>query len=450
MPELKRDLNLFDMTMLAIGATIGSGIFLTPSIIAKALPSPMWILVMWVVGGLMAMAGALTFAELGAMMPRAGGLYVFLTEAYGGLTGFLFGWAYFLVVNTGSIAALTIAFSSYLGFFLPLSSNELTLIGIAALVLVTIINVVGVKAGGVFSDIFTVLKLSGLVGVIIIGLTMGSSATTDFTIPYQNSAHSFVSALTLALVGVLWSYGGWQHATFAAAEAKDPLRTVPRSLILGALVIVLTYVSANVAYMFLLTPAQMAVSSRIAADAVSVVLGAIGGSLISGTIIVSTFGTTGTYTLSGPRIFYAMAKDGAFFRKVAEVHPKFRTPAHAIIFQSIWAIVLIMFWGTFENLISYVVFTDWIFFGLTGASIFIFRRKLPHADRPYKALWYPITPLFFVAVSAWFVLNTLIEKPAEAWTGIGFLALGVPVYFYWKRKNKKSQGTEEVSPTISE
>lgn len=434
--------------MIAIGATIGSGIFLTPSIIAQALPSPLWILAMWVIGGLMALAGALTFAELGAMMPRSGGLYVFLTEAYGGLFGFLFGWAYFWVVNTGSLAALAVAFSYYLGFFLPLSPDELRLISIAALIFVTVINVLGVKAGGIFSDVFTVLKLSGLIGVIFVGLVMGSSSTTDFSLSFEASTRSLTSALTLALVGVLWSYGGWQHATFAAAEAKDPLTTVPRSLILGALVIILTYISANVAYMFLLTPAQMASSTRIAADAVSVALGAVGGSLISATIVISTFGTTGTYTLSGPRIYYAMARDGAFFRKVANVHPRFRTPAYAIVYQSLWAIVLILFWGTFENLISYVVFTDWIFFGLTGASIFIFRKRLPDTERPYKTPWYPLTPLFFVAISLWFVLNTLIEKPAEAWAGIGFLALGIPIYYFWKRANKGS--VENVAGTSVE
>jgi APA family basic amino acid/polyamine antiporter len=244
------------------------------------------------------------------------------------------------------------------------------------------------------------------------------------------------SALTLAFISVLWSYGGWQHASFTSAEAKDPKRSVPLSLIFGALIVTVVYLSANLAYMFLLSPAQMAASPRIAAEAISVVLGSFGGSLIAITIFISTFGTTGIYTLTAPRIYYAMATDGVFFRRVAEIHPRYQTPMFAIIFQSVWAIVLILFWGTFESLISYVVFTDWIFFALTGASIFIFRKRMPDASRPYRTVGYPFTPAFFVLVATWFVLNTLIERPSESWAGIMFLALGVPVYYFWRRKNK--------------
>jgi APA family basic amino acid/polyamine antiporter len=436
MPELRRELSLFDMTMISIGSTIGSGIFLTPALIAKALPSPVWILGVWVVGGMMALSGALTYAELGAMMPRAGGVYVFLTEAYGGLVGFLYGWAYFLVANTGAIAALAVAFSTYFGYFVPITQAETTLVAIAGIVLVTAINVLGVKAGGVFSDLFTVLKLAGIAVLIVVGLGWGSSSRTDFSAPLGSLPNSLPSALTLAFVSVLWSYGGWQHSTFTAAEAKDPKRSVPLSLVLGALAVTLVYVSANVAYMFLLSPDQMAASPRIASEAISVVLGPFGGSLIALTIFVSTFGTTGIYTLTAPRIYYAMANDGVFFKKVAEVHPRFRTPMFSILFQSVWAIALILFWGTFENLISYVVFTDWIFFALTAASIFVFRKRLPHTERPYKTLGYPATPVFFTTVSSLFVAYAFFEKPAEAWAGLLFLALGVPVYYFWRRKNR--------------
>lgn len=436
MAELKKDLTLFDMTMIAVGATIGSGIFLTPSLVAQALPSPLWICGIWILGGMMALSGALTFAELGAMMPRAGGVYVFLTDAYGGLISFLYGWTVFLVTNTGAIAALAIAFATYFGYFIPLSPIGIKLFGIGGIIVVTVINVLGVKAGGVFSDIFTLLKLTGIAILIVVGLGWGSTATTDFTLPLGTLPGGLSSALTLAFISVLWSYGGWQHASFTSAEAKDPKRSVPLSLIVGALIVTIVYLSANLAYMFLLSPAQMAASPRIAAEAISVVLGSFGGSLIAITIFVSTFGTTGIYTLTAPRIYYAMATDGVFFRKVAEIHPRYQTPMFAIIFQSVWAIVLILFWGTFESLISYVVFTDWIFFALTGASIFIFRKRLPDASRPYRTLGYPFTPAFFVLVATWFVLNTLIERPSESWAGIMFLALGVPVYYFWRRKNK--------------
>jgi APA family basic amino acid/polyamine antiporter len=435
MPELKRELTLFDLTMIAIGSSIGSGIFLTPSLIASALPSPLWILGAWLVGGIMALCGALTFAELGAMMPRAGGVYVFLTESYGGLVGFLYGWAYFLVANTGALAALSIAFSTYFGYFVPLTETGTLVVAVAGIVLVTIINIVGVKAGGIFSDLFTVLKLLGIGIILVIGFGWGSWGTTDFTAPLPSLEGGLGSALTLAFVSVMWSYGGWQHATFTAAEAKDPQRTVPRSLILGALAVTVTYLSANIAYMLLLPLDAIAASPRVASEAISVVLGTAGASIVALTIFISTFGTTGIYTLTAPRIYFAMARDGVFFRKVAEVHPRFRTPVYAILFQSIWAIALLFFWGTYEKLISYVVFTDWIFFGLAALSVFILRKKQPQSLRPYRTLGYPITPLIFITLAALFVLYTLFVKPAESIAGLAFLALGIPVYYFWKRQN---------------
>jgi APA family basic amino acid/polyamine antiporter len=432
MTELKRELTTFDLTMIAIGSTIGSGIFLTPASIAHALPSPFWILLVWVVGGLMALSGALTFAELGAMIPRAGGVYVFLNEAYGGLAGFLYGWAYFLVVNTGGIAALSIAFSTYLGYFVPLGPGGTQVAAILGIALVTLVNILGVKAGGIFSDIFTLLKLLAISGLIVVGLGWGSSTVTAWSGPMGDLPQGLGSALALAMVGVLWSYGGWQHATFTAAEAKDPAHSVPRALMMGAGAVTAVYLLTMVSYLFLLSPAQMASSERLATDAIGSILGPTGGTLIALAIFISTFGTAGIYTLTAPRIYYAMARDGVFFPKVAELHPRFRTPMFAILLQSAWAVVLILFWGTFENLISYVVFTDWIFFGLAAAGVFVLRRKHPGAARPYRTLGYPLTPLFFVSMSTWFVINTLLEKPAQAWAGLFFLGLGVPVFFYWK------------------
>jgi len=439
MAELKRDLNLFDLTMIAIGSSIGSGIFLTPALVANALPSPLWILGVWFAGGVMALCGALTFAELGAMLPRAGGVYVFLTEAYGGLVGFLYGWAYFLVANTGALAALAIGFSTYFGYFVPLSPTGTLLVAIVGIILVTIINVLGVKAGGVFSDLFTILKLAGLAILLTVGLGWGSSSTTDFSTPLGELKDGLASGLTLAFVSVMWSYGGWQHATFTAAEAKDPKRTIPLSLIFGASAVAVVYILANLAYMFLMPVEAIASSPRVASDAISVILGPVGGTIIALTIFISTFGTTGIYTLTAPRIYYAMANDGVFFKKVAEVHPRFRTPMFAIILQSVWAILLLFFWGTYEKLISYVVFTDWIFFALAALSVFVFRKRTPNAERPYKTLGYPFTPFLFITLSTLFVCYTMIEKPAESFAGLGFLALGVPVYYFWKRKTGKEQ-----------
>ena len=434
MPQLRQSLTLFDVTMIAIGGTIGSGIFLTPSLIAHALPSPWLILAAWLVGGLMALAGALTFSELAGLMPHAGGEYVYLKEAYGSLVGFLFGWAYFLVVNAGGLGALSVAFATYLGYFVPLGPAGAKAVAIGGLLALTVVNVVGVKAGAIFSDIFTVLKLAGIAGLVGVGLALGSSATSDFSLALGPVPGGLAGGLAAAMVGVLWSTGGWQHATYASAEIRDARRTLPLAMTIGTAAVTLIYLSVNVAYLFLLTPAEMAASPRVAADAVSRVLGPAGGSLISLAIFVSTFGVVGIYTLTAPRIYFAMANDGVFFRRVAAVHPRFHTPAFAIVAQSLWAAVLILFWGTFENLISYVVFTDWIFFGLAAAAVFVFRRRRPDAPRTVRVPLYPFTPAFFVAVSAWFVAVTLVERPAQAWAGLAFLALGVPAYYSWTRR----------------
>ncbi len=434
MTELKRALTRFDLTMIAIGSTIGSGIFLTPALIAHTLPSTPLIVMVWLTGGVMALAGALTFAELGGLMPGAGGVYVYLCEAYGPLAGFLYGWAYFLVVNTGGIAALSLAFATYLGYFIPLSPAGVTASAVAGLVIVTILNVRGVKIGGLFSDVFTILKLWGILFLIVVGLGWGSLGRLDFAAPLQVFPGGVGSALGVAMVGVLWSYGGWQHASFAAAEAKDPKRTVPFAMIAGAIVVVAVYLLANLAYMMLLPVASIGASGRVAADAMESVLGPAGGRIIAGAIFISTFGTAGIYTLTAPRIYFAMARDGLFFRSVAAVHPRYGTPAVAIMVQTAWAILLVLFWGTFENLISYVVFTDWIFFALAASSVFVLRRRRPSADRPYTTPWYPFTPLLFIAIAVWFVLNTLISRPQEAWAGLLFLALGVPVFYYWRSR----------------
>jgi len=435
MAELRRELSRFDMTMIAIGSTIGSGIFLTPALIAHALPSASWIIGIWLVGGVMALTGALTFAELGGMMPGAGGVYVYLNEAYGPLAGFLYGWAYFLVCNTGGIAALSLAFATYLGHFIPLSPAGIRVAAITGLLLVTAINVRGVKIGGMFSDIFTLLKLSGIGFLIVAGIGWGTNRQFDFSSPLDLGSSTLGEALSIAMVGVLWSYGGWQHASYAAGEARDPRRSIPFAMVTGAIVVVAVYVLTNLAYMLLLPVSAIGASPRLASDAMQTIMGRAGGGLIAGAIFVSTFGTAGIYTLTAPRIYFAMARDGLFFRKVAEIHPRFHTPAFAILIQSVWAIILILFWGTFENLISYVVFTDWIFFALAATGVFILRRKYPARERPYRTLGYPVTPLVFITISVWFVANALLNRPEEAWAGIGFLALGVPVFLAWKRKN---------------
>ena len=439
MTGFRRSLTLFDMTMIAIGGSIGSGIFLTPATIARDVGSPWLMAAVWIAGGLITLAGALTFSEAAALLPEAGGQYVYLVRAYGGLVGFLFGWAYFVVVNAGGLGALSVAFATYLGYFVPLGPTTTKVVAIVGLLALTGVNVTGVKAGAIFSDVFTVLKLVGIAALVAVGLTLGSPRTTDFSLSLAGAPAGLWSTLALGMVGVLWSYGGWQHATYATAEVRDPQRTLPAAMAIAAVAVTALYLLANVAYLFLLTPARMAASPRVAADAVGTVLGPFGGTFISLAIVISTFGVIGIYTLTAPRIYYAMAADGVFFRKVAEIHPRFHTPAFAIVFQSLWAVVLILFWGTFENLISYVVFTDYIFFALAGASVIVFRHTMPDAPRPCRVPGYPWVPLFFVGTSVWFVAMTLISKPAQAWAGLLFLGLGVPVYYAWKRGAKRAQ-----------
>jgi len=433
MSELKKELSLYGLTMVAIGSCIGSGIFLTPSQIAGHLPAPLLILLVWGLGGVITLMGALTFAELGAMFPQAGGVYVYLKEAYGDLFGFLYGWVYLVVITSGANAALSIACAYYLAFIFPLSKTGITITAIIALVVVTLVNILHVKAAEIFTNVFTGMKLLGIAAVIGIGLYFGRADFSLFDSSGTGSVDNLISALGLALIGVLWSYGGWQHASFVAGEARDSRSMIPRAMIIGALVVAVVYLLTNLAYLLLLPVEDIASSQSLAADAVSTIL-PYGGVLIALLIAVSTFGTLGIYTLSAPRIYYAMAKDGLFFKKLAWVHPRFRTPVNAILVQSAWAVVLLLFWGTFEDLITYVVFTDWVFFGLTAVGIFIFRHKYPDLPRPYRTLGYPVVPLIFISITFLFVINSLIEKPLHALAGLTLMLMALPVYHYFKNK----------------
>ena len=437
MTKLRKELTLYGLTMVAIGSCIGSGIFLTPSQIAGHLPSPWLILLIWGIGGIVTLAGALTFAELGTIFPKAGGVYVYLKEAYGDLFGYLYGWAYLLVICSGAIAALSIAFAYYLGFIIPLGNTGIKVVAVSAIIFVTIINILRVKAGEVFSNIFTGLKLIGIAGVICIGFFMGKPGLLRVQTGEAVSSDNLLVAFGLALIGVLWSYGGWQHASFVAGEAKNAQRTVPRAMIVGALVVGLVYLLTNLAYLFLLPVDKILASESLAAEAVSSVV-PFGGILIAVIIAVSVIGTAGIYTLSSPRIYYAMADDGIFFKKLAWVHPRFRTPVNAIITQSGWAIILLLFWGTFEDVITYVVFIDWMFFALTAFSVYLFRATRKDIARPYKTLGYPITPAVFIVISTFFVVNTLIEKPKHAWAGLIFMAIGVVFFVFFKRRKLRT------------
>ncbi len=432
MPQLQRRLTLLGLTMIAVGSCIGAGIFITPFEVARSVPHAGYLLVVWTLGGLIALTGALTFAELGGMFPRAGGVYVFLREAYGDLAGFLYGWVTLLVVNTGSLAALAITFAEYLTFFFPLTDEAKVLVAAATVMGLTAANLRGIETSQALANVFTGLKLAAIVGIILVAFLFSSPERGSEVWSLEEQVPPALGqALLTALIGVLWSFGGWHHATYVAGEAIHPQRTVPRAMMLGALIVTITYVLVNLSYLLLLTPEAVAGSPRVAGDAVASVISG-GGRWVAVAIGISVFGTISIYTMSAPRIYFAMARDGIFFRQLAALHPRFRTPVTAMVVQAFWAVLLLLFWGTVENLFTYVTFMDIAFMTLAGAAVFLFRRRLPDAERPYRTWGYPVVPLVFVGISAAFVINTLIQRPVQALAGLALLAIGWLVYGRFK------------------
>ena len=442
MKTLRKDLSLFGLTMVAVGAVIGSGIFLTPSQIATYIPDYRLIMLAWIFGGILALTGALTLGELGGMFPKTGGIYVYLKEAYGDYVGFLYGWAYFTVIMSGTVAALSIAFATYLGYIFPLTVTGKVIVSALLIVTVTVINIFRVKIVEMTTNTFSLLKLAGISIIIITGLFMGLSSNmfegSEIT-HTQNEGFSGVTAFGLAMIGVLWSFGGWHHTSFLAGEAKNSNRNIPRAMIYGTLIVLLVYILTNMAYMFLMPVGEIAQSESLAADAMASVL-PVGGLLVAILIAVSTFGTALVDTLSGPRIYFAMANDGLFFKKLTKIHPKYNTPVNSIIAQSIWALIILFMWRTFEAVITYVTFIDWIFFFLTAVIVILFRMKRKDADRPFKTPLYPVVPLIFIITSFLFVLNTLAENILYAGSGLGLLLLGTPVYLFFKHKKTNTHG----------
>ncbi|MFN0215689.1 MAG: APC family permease [Saprospiraceae bacterium] len=441
MTELRRSLTLYGLTMIAIGCTIGSGIFRTPGQVALHVHSPEYVILLWVMGGVVALAGALTFAEMGGMFPGAGGLYVYLKEAYGGLVGFLYGWFILFCSTAGAIAALALVCSEHLCYLYGAGKESVFELPLAATIIVglTIVNLFGVKIGEFIANLFGGAKLLGLALIIGAGWFFANpqaeaiNATSSFS---NTQPENLMTAFALGFIGVLWSYGGWQHAAYMAGETQDPQRNVPRAMILGAIVITLVYVLANIAYMRLLPVEQMANSTTVAADALNTVT-SWGGTLMAVLIALSTFGSIGVYSVTAPRMYYAMAKDGVFFAKLAEIHPKWRTPVWAMLIQSAWALFLLFFWGTFNDLIEYVTFLDWIGLMLVGTTIFVFRKKRPDAQRSYRTILYPFTPIVFVGICLWFVCFNIVGSREKALAGLVVILTGLVAYWlFFKQRNK--------------
>lgn len=436
--ELRRSLSLYGLVMIAVGSTIGSGIFRTPGGIAAAVHTPEYVILVWVMGGVVALTGALTFAEMGSMFPGAGGLYTYLREAYGDAWGFMYGWFILFVSTAGSIAALSMVCSEHLLYLAGQEAGNSWALPLALFIIVflTIVNLFGVKIGEWIANLFTGAKLAGLLLIILAAVFFSNPA-----VPAANAASSLVqappddlwSAFAMAFVGVLWSYGGWHHASFMAGETNNPQRNIPRAMMIGAAVVTLVYVLANIAYMQLLPLETIAGSSTVAADALQTIT-PWGGKLMAVLIALSTFGTTGIYCMTAPRIYYAMANDGIFFSKLAETHPKWKTPVRAMLVQSGWSVLLLLFWGTFENLISYVTFMDFAAMMMVATSIFVFRKKRPDAVRGYRTFGYPVTPLIFITICLWFVLFTIVGDPIRAGAGILVGLVGYVVYVFGFKK----------------
>ena len=437
--SLPRVLGLWDIIAIVVGGTIGSGIFLVPAEIATELSSPILILSVWVVGGVLSFFGALGFAELAAAYPHAGGAYVYLREAYGNLVAFLFGWTLFLVVDSGAIATLAVAFSSrYLPFFFPLSPVAQK--GIAVLVVAVLVgvNYVGVRWGANLQNVLTAIKFAALVGVCgVVFLLADGDAANWVNPPVDPPSMSLAAAFGVALVAVLWAYKGWEGASYSTGETRNPERNLPWGLLIGTLAVIGIYLAANLAYLYVLPTAEIATSERIAADAVSLAIGPIGASAIALVILFSISGAANQILLTSPRVYFAMAKDKQFFRAMADVHPRYQTPHVAIVAMGVWSAVLSLT-GTFEQLFTYVVFGQWIFFGLTVAAVFVLRRRRPDLPRPYKTTGYPVTPALFVLAALYISLNMLVSEPWNALAGLLIIALGLPAYYYWKRKAARS------------
>jgi len=431
-PKLKRVLSLLDATMINAGGIIGSGIFMVPATVAMFTGSASLFFMVWIAGGIVSLFGALSVAELGAAMPRAGGQYVYLSEAYGPVWGYLYGWSAVAVINTASIAAVGVAFSEYLRFFFPITDVSIKGIAVATIVLLTIINILDVKSGARFQNVFTISKLGAIFGIIILGLVMEGGSNQNLSPFFSDQSFTeLVGPLGLAMVSVLWTFDGWIFITYVAGEVKNPGRNIPLSLIFCMLIVVTIYLLLNYVLIYTLGFTGMNGSDLVVSDAASVFLGNKGAAIVTLIILISLIGANNGFVLTSARINYAMAKDKLFFYQASQIHPRFKSPANALIIQCVWA-SLLTFTGTFNQLITYIIFASWIFYGMSAGAVIILRNKKPDMERPYKTPAYPWIPIIFILFAIFLTINTIIEAPRDAAIGAGIILAGLPMYYYWK------------------
>jgi APA family basic amino acid/polyamine antiporter len=434
--ELPRVLGLWDIVAIVVGGVIGSGIFLVPADIARAVGAPLLIFAVWIAGGLLSYFGALAFGELSAAMPEAGGSYNFLREAYGPLPAFLFGWTLFLVIDSGAIATLAVAFSSnYLPYFFPIAPLGQKCVAVVFLLSLVAVNYVGVRWGANLQNVLTIIKFGALVAICGTVFLFSEGSASHFVEPAPSAlSHGFFGSFGIALVASLWAYKGWDSAAYSAGEVKRPGRNLPLGLLVGTLVVIGIYLVTNMAYLYAVPAGEIANSPRIASDIMRTILGPVGGAIIAVIILFSITGAANQNFLCSPRVYFAMARDGLFFRRVADAHPRFLTPHYSIVALGVWSLILTLLLETFQALFTYVIFGQWLFFGLTVAAVFVLRKKRPDLPRPYKTWGYPVTPIIFILAAFFISFNSLIQQPKESLFGLLIIFLGLPAYFYWKRK----------------
>jgi len=449
--QLKRDLGVWSAAAIVVGTVIGSGIFLVPSTMMRQVGSPWMVLGVFIAGGLLSLFGALSYAELASAMPEAGGEYVYLREAYGPLWGFLYGWTQMWVAKSGSIATLATGFYIYLANFrpelgkiwvavplpigeggapLPIRYGQLLAIGVIALL--AILNYFGVRVGGNVQVATTLVKV-GLIGaIIVIGLGSGAGSAANFgsSTPAPGGTLGFFAAL----VGALWAYDGWNNVTMVASEVRRPQRNLPLALIAGTSTVIAIYVLTNIAYFYVLPAGAVASTDRVAAEAMRRILGAPGAAAVSVAAMISIFAALNGSILSGSRVPFAMARDGLFFRGVERIHPLYRTPGVSIVVLNIWACLLVLS-GRYDQLYTYVIFASAILYGMATASVIVLRFRRPDMPRPYRTLGYPVVPIAFVLGIACLIVSTLRSSPRESLLGLLLISIGLPFYFYWKRRS---------------
>lgn len=455
-PSLRRVLGLWSAVSIVIGTVIGSGIFLVPARMIGEVGSTRTLFVVWIVAGLLSLFGALTYAELAAAMPEAGGEYVFLREAYGPFWGFLYSWTQLAVAKSGSIATLGAGFYLYLSVFVPALAHSVLvihypigpgggpleihygqLVSIGLILILLAVNYVGVEAGGRLQVVVTAVKMTLIVGVICIGWFGGGGSLHHFQETAGNGK-GFLGFFA-AMVGALWAYDGWNNVSMVSSEIRHPERNLPRALIFGIMAVIVTYLLVNIAYFHVLSPTEVAHTDQVAAGMMAKLYGPIAARAVTVVVLISILAALNGSILSGARVPYAMARDGYFFKVIADVHPKYKTPGNSMIALCLWSAILILS-GWYEQLYNFVIFGSWILYGMTAASVFVLRRKRPDMPRPYRVTGYPVVPFLFVLVALVLLGSTLGNSPRESLMGLGFMAVGIPLYFHFRRKRAFRRG----------